>query len=538
MPVLRGDTALERFATAGAAALAVGSLVFRAMSTFVRAYGNDDFFWAYTAWLRSTSLVPRRDYYVANFTPLSELAAPLFRAFPQSFAPFFIARIVMLLAGVALLALVYLLTRRLGGSPLWALVAVNVVTWQPQFVAHIVDIRADQIGAAFLLGAIVMILERRPLVAGLLYGLAVATTYKLAVAAPFVLFGLLLATRRWRALLAFAGAAAIAPLAYFASRVAIDGWAVVRAIAGEIAGAVGSGVSDRASAFVTAARSAPIVVLLLGIALLLAVRRKGELRVYMALTASFFATYIWLNPFIFPYNFVILVPLVAPVVVGLDGPNVGRHAVACALVIAAIVGGLPMALVSVNVTKEPQEAVIRWMWATTTPSTAAFDWQGAHVGRPGVVHWWMYTGLLPKYRNGWFSVAEELDRAQVRLVLLNYRIDWLSPRDAQFLHEHFLAVDRCLLAPGWKVPADALRRGVTIDAFLRDGSYAMWPFVPGILLDGQPMTPRQTISRGRHVVSIVPGTPTPPVVAWTALTPQQLQAPPPCRSDTLLEWRF
>src|SRR5258707_5214283 len=80
------------------------SIAIRIASTFHRAYAQDDFFFAYTAWLRSTPLRPNIDYYLPNFTPLSELFAPLFRGLPESFAPLYIARPVMLVIGIALVA--------------------------------------------------------------------------------------------------------------------------------------------------------------------------------------------------------------------------------------------------------------------------------------------------------------------------------------------------------------------------------------------------------------------------------------------------
>src|SRR5687768_2150371 len=103
--------------------LLVLSLLIRLLVNWRRPYVQDDFFWAYTAWLRSGPGVPNRDYYLANFTPLAEIAAPLFRWFPESLIPMHIARGVFFVVGVALVYACYRLTRTLGASVGWALAA-------------------------------------------------------------------------------------------------------------------------------------------------------------------------------------------------------------------------------------------------------------------------------------------------------------------------------------------------------------------------------------------------------------------------------
>ncbi|HSN69314.1 MAG TPA: hypothetical protein VLV48_08720, partial [Thermoanaerobaculia bacterium] len=129
------------------------SLIALALSWFSREFTHDDFYLAYLAWIRSTDLIPGRDYIVPNFTPLAELSAPLFAAFPESLAPLDILRLPIFLASLGLLGLTYETARRLSGSRAWGGAAACVVAWHPQVILRIADIRSDAIAAAVLLVA-------------------------------------------------------------------------------------------------------------------------------------------------------------------------------------------------------------------------------------------------------------------------------------------------------------------------------------------------------------------------------------------------
>lgn len=533
-------------ATAVSLVLLLSSVVLRIASTFQRAYAQDDFFFAYAAWLRSTSLRPNVDYYLPNFTPLSETFAPLFRLWPESFAPLYIARALMLVVGIALVAVTWRLARLLGASVLWALIAANLLSWQFYFLKRIGDIRSDQVGALALMLAAMALLEprlkARAVFSGILCGLAVAITYKLAIAAPFLCLGAMLAaTRRVRAAIVFSAAAAVPTLSYFGARIAIDGWPVVSSTWREILGAVGSGASQRLPVFVTALFNGPLTcVFVIAGAVGFAVA-GGRGRAYVLLASGFLATYLCLNPFIFPYNFVILMPLWAVMVAGT--PQLVRNqrvlsVLAYVLPAAAVIGGSFGVAQVFSQTNDDQERIVKWVWATTSPRDAVFDWQGFVFGRPSTYHWWTYLGLVPKYQNGWYSVQSEIERAQVRLVLPNYRLTALRQDDRLFLHTHFVEVDSCILAPGWTFQGADLRKGATFTAYLRDADYVVQPAgTRGILLDGRPLLqPRQRIAPGAHVISLGPDGEAPDHIALWHLNARQLGSAPPCRGASLITW--
>src|SRR6185369_6613968 len=119
------------------------SLVLRAFSWFGRGYNHDDFYFAYLSWIRSTGAAPVRDFFVPNFNVLAELWSPLFRAFPLSFAPLVLARVLIFVVSLALVYLTWRLVYLLSGSVSWAFVITAVVSWQSSFMQRISDIRGD-----------------------------------------------------------------------------------------------------------------------------------------------------------------------------------------------------------------------------------------------------------------------------------------------------------------------------------------------------------------------------------------------------------
>jgi hypothetical protein len=547
---LESDDYTQR-ATIVARALLIASIAFRCVIAFTKSYAQDDFFWSYVSWLRSTNLVPRRDYYLPNFTPLAELFAPLFRLFHQSFVPITIARGLNLLVTFALLWSCYRVARLLGASTLWALIATNLLAWEFQFIKRIGDVRSDQIGALCLMLAAIALLDpairRHAFWAGLASGAAVAITYKLLIGAAFLGLGALVVSRsRIRAAIVFSAMTLVSPALYFSLRIWLDGAATVRAVWQDIFGALGSGVANRLPSFTSTIATAPLTVLsvvfgAVACLFMTAGDQTARRRWYAALAVGFIATYIFFNPFLFPYNFVIIDPVLIPLVVGLP-TLLGRRLTVGAsflLPLAALTGATFAFSDVMAHTKTSQERVVRWVWSTTGPNDAVFDWQGCVPWRPSIFHWWMYSGLVRHYASGWFSAEAEIRKAEVKIVLPNYRMQALTPSDRHFLDTHFVAIDACIEVPGWIVQGDELLRGMTIDAFLPEDDYVVQPAnVAGVLVDGRPLQlPRQHLQAGEHRLTLASGSVPPKQVALVRLTPRMLQSIAPCgRRDGLITW--
>ncbi len=528
------------------------SLLTRAVITFTKGYAQDDFYWSYFAWLRSTPLIPGRDYYLPNVTPLSELAAPLFRWFHDSFVPFGIARLVMFAVGLALTWTCYRITRLLGVSVLWSLIATNAVSWQYQFLKRIGDIRGDQVSMLFLTFAIIVLLQsegrRRPLWSGFWCGASVAVAFKLAIAVPFLGIGLLIgAEKKVRDAFLFALAFVIAPAAYFGSRIAIDGYETIASVFAGIFGALGSahGLQSalvyRTLSIVGAVEMSPVTwaaVLAGGVGLLL---RNGtwtpRRRSYVLLASGFVALFIYMNDYLFPYNYVILVPALIPFVGGIERLRLSQQFARWAVVlipVASAVGGTYAVRDVLPGRVGTQQAGIRWIWAVTERNDAIFDWQGIVAWRPNTFHWMIFSGAVPRYGSGWFTVADEIRRAQVKMIIDNYRIGWMSRRDRVWARGHFVRMNKCVLVPGWTATRSALLRGEIVDAFLENDEYVLQPpGTKGVLVDGNPVTDRIRLTRGAHVLGASTAAELPESIALVRVTPKMLASPMPCDSGLI-----
>jgi hypothetical protein len=516
------------------------SILIRTLFWFRRGYNHDDFYFAYLSWLRSTSLVPWRDYYVPNFNAFTELWAPLFQWFPDSFVPLDAARALILAVSLVLVALTYRLTRVLTGSIAWALATTAVVSWQGTFMQRVSDIRGDAIAAAFLLGAVLLILESRPhdaqravrsaqrfFTAGLLAGFAVVFATKLVYALPFLLAGALWKERRFRAFASAAAGCAIAPLAYLSWRLAADGKRVVLLIARDVILATRIQGQTHENSF-AALRSAPWLWSILAIgACALMFRRRGLLSAYAVLATAFIIFFFTRNPFLYPYNFVILLPVAAPLLAGLDvRPLRLRSAIIAAIFILAVVSGLNPTRRMLEETNAEQRRFVRWMWSATPPDEAVFDWQGMVFGRRSVNHWFLYGAIGRAYVDGkWFSLSEEWRRARVTWMIPNYRFEWVNPRDVQFLATHYIVAAPCLLAPGRVVEAG--RNGV-LDAVVA-GEYAIAPEGSELVVDGTSYRGRVALTAGPHTLAAATRT----TITYTSAR-RAGAGPPPCPEGPLI----
>ena len=532
------------------------SFLIRLAVTWRRPFVQDDFFWAYISWLRSGPGVPNKDYYLPNFTPIAEIAAPLFRMFPESFVPMDIGRGFFFVVGVVLVYACYQLARSLGASVGWSLAAANVLSWQHHFVQRIADIRSDQMMSICLVASIIVLHRygsQKAGRSGLLFGAAIAISYKIGVVGPWLLALVIVsAGREWlRASVRFSLACLVAPVLYFGLRLYLDGWTTFISVWRDVFGAIGSGSTERFGVFANSFMVGPlswmfIVIGSIGLAHGVAgdpltTRRR---QVYTLFVIAFTATYVAANPFIFPYNFVVLMPLFAVTVVGV--PDAIRAAsptgkllrpLLLLVPLAAVFSGAPATVHSIRFTNASQVNVMRWLWDSTDKTDAAYDWQGVHLFRPGIFHWWHFSGLQKKYESGWYSVESEIRDRQVKTIFANYRLLGLHGRDRDFVQNNFVEVDTCILVPGWSFTADQIRRGTTFDAFLTNEIYrAQGPSFNGILIDDKPVRHLQRIKAGPHRLSSLPGAPVPPGLTLFYTTQRREQSAPPCMGRGVITW--
>ncbi|MCM3876637.1 MAG: hypothetical protein NEA02_09475, partial [Thermoanaerobaculia bacterium] len=229
MSASAGERETPGWASCFPAATLVTWAFLRIGTWFGRDYTHDDFYFAYLSWLRAIRARPGMDTDALLYTPLVEFFAPVFRAWPESFLPMDLGRAFILGVAVALLGLVYSLSRRLGASVAWALCVVSFTAWQGDFLLRISDVRTDAVATCLLLATFLFLLRAegsRPLFAGMSFGMAVFFNIKLAVAVPAVGLAVVLTSTKLpvRALLRFAAGAAIVTLSCDGFRALSDGW--------------------------------------------------------------------------------------------------------------------------------------------------------------------------------------------------------------------------------------------------------------------------------------------------------------------------
>ncbi|HEX7139370.1 MAG TPA: hypothetical protein VF219_16065 [Vicinamibacterales bacterium] len=501
---------------------------------FRRDFNHDDFFFAYSSWLRASGGKPFRDYYLYGFTVQSEIGAPLFRWFPESFAPLHIARTAVLACIAGLCVVVYRLGRQLGGDAVWAGVSTVVMLCERNVMKRMADIRTDPFAALFLVASALAI--RSPLLAGLLWGCAITVGFKVVLSAPFILAAVLLTSvpgRRVRAVFQFGLAAVIAPAVYYGWRLCAEGLAVWLRLWRNLFTTVAAVRPNVASTIARFALESPITAIVLVLGLIGFATQRGRRAgpagiVYALFALGFIALTLFVNPYIFPYNFTIFVPLLAPVSVGVRFMISSRPLemlLASAIAVFSVAfAALPMRVIATR-SDARQIAFVRWLWRATPPDEHIFDWQGLGFGRPSIYQWWTFTGRLPAYNAGAYDVATELVRYRVPLVIDTFRLRYMKPSDVSFVAANYVRLAPCLLDAGVLSPGGG--RSQSFRIFV-PGRYRINSETP-VTIDGGAYTREVSLTAGPHLVSSA----RPAALFYMPLTTEKA-GPPPCGREPLL----
>lgn len=518
-------------------ALLGASLAVRAATFFRRGFINDDYYFAYFGWIRSTDLIAGRDFYVPSPNAIIELFVPLFRVYPESFAPVMAARAFLLLVSFALLYAVYRLSAALGASRLWGVTVTAFVSCQSTFMQRITDLRGDAVAATFLLASAIAIAEASglaaALVAGFAAGCAVVFSLKLVYALPFLLAGAVLALPRQRlaALVAFGGGSSIAPLVYALWRMADDGLAPFLEQLRMVFVMVRIGQSNEVSLSFAALQSEWHfwLLMLASIAGGAAAWRRGERRiaVYGVLVAGFLAVFFLRNPWVYSYTALILVPVTAPMLLGLRIPRFEAIAI---LVVCAVMaaGAVPAARTIARQQNDEQIELIRWLWDATAPDEGVFDWTGMHFGRRGPHHWSIFSGTANLYMSGtWYRLAPELVASRVTTIFPNKKFAWVRPDDRRFISSHYLVTSPCSLTLGSLLRQQSLERGDAAFHIAIPARYEVSPPGAPIAIDGKPVTGAVALGPGMHT-AVATGKVKGPVAILFTSERRRAAGPPPC----------
>jgi hypothetical protein len=559
------DRASRWFILIPAAALAARVAIHLA-TWFSRDFSRDDFYLAYVSWLRAVGAKPGVDFHVFLYSPLEEFLWPLFRLFPESFVPLEIAKGVVFIVGGVLLYTVFRIARVAGASAPWSLAAVSLVAWQKDFGLRISDVRSDSLAILFVLLSLLVLLQsgsrRRWFLAGILLGIGVWFNIKLALAVPAMAVAIVFvgAGEWWRAELVFAGGSLCGYTAFQALRAIGDGWTPIlvglRALF--TGGDIGRTSLEEHFLWRAAQGSPGTAILLVAGSLsfltvaLLAWARARRLEetqrnrlVYALWAVLFVGVFLRLYPFVFSYNFVVLMAVLGVLAVGIRFPLPPRLTPATEIGLLLLVSLIPAeegfrtAEATFGQTNRGQKRVLEWIWKATDPSERVFDWQGMHWGRRGVYDWWIFTGWKPEYQSmKLYDISTELEAARVTLIIDNYRIRWLHPRDRAFFFAHYARLDHCLFAPGRHFTAEEMRTGSTLEVFV-PGIYRVDPPeaiagpLAALLVDGSPAGRVVHLTEGLHTVGAKPPTSARPTrLLYT--TPLREKAELPCPVPTNL----
>lgn len=520
---MKAGDRLERLAIPVLLSLLGASLLCRAVSAYGGAFHQDEFYNWYTAWLLSAHRVPGRDFeMVYGYSLLVEWLRPLFSLFPESVAPLFLSRAVVFVLGALILLLVYRIGRRLTESRPAALLGVLLVTFHPLIIRRIGDVRSDSANVLCVLAAFALVLDppgrRTAILLGLALGLGVLSCGKVALVIPFVVgLGFLLHGRRFWKVLLPAAAAGSAPILLYAGIIELSG----------LGPAYRHGIAhflwlttdpstrvSRMPALTQGLRGHPAETILWAFCAASAllswisrpedegVRRAGR---FVLGTTAYGITYVAANPVFYPYNLVDLVPVLALAVpaaaagrAGRQGPQIARLSTLLGLLLAA--GAAREEAWSLPRANAFQLRYLDWIRRAIRPDEKVFDLTGSHLHRYGPYHWTMISAELPSYRSGkLFSVAEELRRERVSLIVRTYRLHWLPQSDWDFIDSHYVRFEPLLFYPGRTF---AVARGKSQPfEILLDGDYRFQSYRPnGARVDGVPVEGTVFLRAGPHTL--------------------------------------
>lgn len=501
-------------------------LLAEALAVRTRYFVNDDYQMLYTAWLQDLGKVGFRDFGVQSYHILPTLLRPFFHVFGYTLAAGMAVRGVFLL-GLALLPILSaLLSSRIFGRESAPFAAVaSLASWP--VLERGLDIRPDLLLALTWLALLIALsapgrTRARSWGTGVLLGLALILRAKTVLLVP-TLVGLE-AMNLWRSRPEGGGRPPLGPslrilaglaltLGLFALYLLAFGqWGYFTAgsrALGSIAhqGLQDGGVNGRVILSFLAGDYLWVAILFLGLAsFLLGFRtlppQARILACGLLLTAVLFVA---LDPAFYSYNFVILLPLLAPFAAA--GCLLPLKAVpharwshvpgAVLLVLLAVFHGTLLWGLARTRTNRYQVALAKAL-AATAPDTHVFALEGVGLFRPSIRDWRFSAVSASLYHAGRIDLRSQLEAARPEILILNYRLPgWLTEADQTALLPHYVLATPQLAVLAAKV--DAEHRTAVLDLarsqpFILEGGPCR--------IDGERREARATfrLMPGRHAI--------------------------------------
>jgi len=497
-------------------------------------FDSDEWQHLHVAWAWSQGFLEYRDLF-DNHAPLFHmLTAPLVAAFGETPVILFLMRLVMLPLTLATLAASAVISRGVSGlrAALWTPVVLAPV---PVFFFRSIEYRADGLWAAFLTGAIAVMVAgtagpARAFAAGLLLGLAIVTSLK----SVLLIFALAVAVlllpcavgrsrrgaptrRRLRLLPPLIGGTVLPPLAlllYFARRGAVQAL-IDDTIWRNILPGLGTWAAPwRRLLFL------PETAVILGLAAWVARRqrppRAARRVAFLVLTAGTFLTALQtLWPLYTTYDLLVFYPLLLSLVVGsmlasgdaratIGVERVRAQAWRFPAIAALLLGCVTLEIAAQDEDTSYERALLAEVLRLTDPSDLVLDQKGDAIFRrrptPDIMERVtgdrLERGLLPEH------IQEDV--VATGTCVAAARIPLFPARTRRFLTENFLPIGHLLVAGRFlPVPGTEADHSGQFDIAVpaRYVLVAESGDVQG-MLDGEPYTGPRELTAGRHTFSL------------------------------------
>jgi hypothetical protein len=443
-----------------------------------RYFVNDDYQMLYSAWLRSRGKVPPADFGVQSYHLLPDLLAPVMRLLGAHIETALSIRLLFWCVLAAICVLTTRLTQRIldAACAPFALV-LSLGTWP--LLERGLDIRPDALSSALWLGCLLLAASptrdggpagsARPdaparLVAiGALLAVCVVLRPKSLLLVPAVVVLALHEQRAARGRLdprTLAHSAILGALGFgtVASAFALylhatRQWAyffVGQQTLARLAIGASPEQGIRARAFALLLRTDPAFVALAGVGVLVVLvscwrspRRGHALTPHLAIVSLALAM-VSLNPAFYAYNFVVLLPLLAPyaaagcaALVRLAPTSLRGGASLLVLVCLLLAHGPLLVALATRETNTHQLALAKAL-AATHPDTTVFALEGIGLFRPSTYEWRFSAVARPLYRSGTIALRGQLEVSRPEIVILSYRVPgWLLPADQAWLARNY-----------------------------------------------------------------------------------------------------
>lgn len=432
-----------------------------------RYFVNDDYQMLYTTWLRSIGKVPPRDFGVQSYHLLPDLLSPVLSLCGARVEAGFAIRLLFWGVLAAVAALTTRLTLRLL-PPACAPFALVLALCSWPMLERGLDIRPDLISSALWLGCLLLAARTRgsrswSIVLGALLAASAALRPKSLLLVPAVALmtacmhhaqqprpeaTALLRKYAWMALGACATSCAFA--GYLSVTQQWPHFMAGQRTLARLASSSGGDPGARRRAFALLWRTDPVFCVLVPLGastLLLWLRRAGASSralaphaVMLGLSVAMVA----LNPAFYSYNFVVLLPLLAPYAatgcasIAQLPPQRWRNAVSIALLAALPSWHAPLLHALATTATNEHQLALHGALAATPAHTVVFALEGVGLFRPSTYDWRLSAVSVPLYEQGAIDLRRQLESARPEIMILSYRLPgWLTPDDRAWLEDSY-----------------------------------------------------------------------------------------------------